>query len=63
MDRMGGQIPVQEATGIALDLKKRLVDQGMMEVSQLELERALFQLMAERGFGTRSIRLFWTLNR
>ncbi|RKP27880.1 hypothetical protein SYNPS1DRAFT_20719 [Syncephalis pseudoplumigaleata] len=56
-------VSVLHATRIALDLKKRLVDRGALDVSQLELEQVLFQLMAEKGYGHHSIRLFWTLNR
>ncbi|KAI8055910.1 hypothetical protein BDF22DRAFT_315221 [Syncephalis plumigaleata] len=60
---MATKVSVLHATRIALDLKKRLVDRGALDVSQLELEQALFQLMAEKGYGRHSIRLFWTLNR
>ncbi|KAI9597227.1 hypothetical protein BDF19DRAFT_436269 [Syncephalis fuscata] len=60
---MATKVSVLHSTRIALDLKKRLVDRGALDVSQLELEQALFQLMAEKGYGQRSIRLFWTLNR
>ncbi|RKP06370.1 hypothetical protein THASP1DRAFT_31806 [Thamnocephalis sphaerospora] len=60
---MATKIPLVHATRIALDLKKRLVDRGALNISQMDLEEALFQLMAAHGYGQRNVRLFRTLNR
>ena len=43
--------PHTQAVKIALELKKALVDQNRLNVSQAELEEMLFTLMQRRGFG------------
>lgn len=46
---------------IALELKKTLVDQNRLNVSQAELEELLFSLMARRGFGPQYIQAYTTV--
>eukprot|EP00850_Spirogloea_muscicola_P018694 SM000174S03349 [mRNA] locus=s174:132010:135117:+ [translate_table: standard] len=45
------QIPHVAAIKIALELKKLLVDNSLLDVSQVDLEANLFKLMERRGFG------------
>ncbi|KAL6847707.1 hypothetical protein ACP4OV_022495 [Aristida adscensionis] len=45
------KIPNHVATKIALDLKKLLVDNSLLDVSQSDLEANLFKLMEKRGYG------------
>eukprot|EP00850_Spirogloea_muscicola_P022122 SM000278S10009 [mRNA] locus=s278:117978:121103:+ [translate_table: standard] len=45
------QIPHVAAIKIALELKKLLVDNSLLDVSQADLEANLFKLMERRGFG------------
>jgi 2-phosphoglycerate kinase len=47
-----------DAVKIALELKKRLVDQGMMSVSQLEMENQLFQILKSYGYGNEYIQRY-----
>lgn len=44
-----------DAVKIALELKKRLVDQGLLEVNQAEMENQLFQILRTYGYGTEYI--------
>ncbi len=43
---------------MALDLKKRLVDADKLEISQDDLERALFDVMTLNGYGASNIALY-----
>jgi hypothetical protein len=45
------QLPAKKATAAALSLKKRLVDQDMLSITQQTLEHVLFEVLAEQGFG------------
>ncbi|KAK6794265.1 hypothetical protein RDI58_007718 [Solanum bulbocastanum] len=45
------KIPNHVAVKIALELKKLLVDNSLLDVSQSDLEANLFKLMERRGFG------------
>ncbi|KAL6645320.1 hypothetical protein ACP70R_016928 [Stipagrostis hirtigluma subsp. patula] len=45
------KIPNHVAVKIALDLKKLLVDNSLLDVSQSDLEANLFKLMEKRGYG------------
>ncbi|GJP47163.1 hypothetical protein CLOM_g6390 [Closterium sp. NIES-68] len=45
------RMPHVVATKVALELKKLLVDHGLLDVSQGDLERNLFALMRRRGYG------------
>ncbi|KAH9332007.1 hypothetical protein KI387_004115, partial [Taxus chinensis] len=45
------KIPNHVAIKIALELKKLLVDNSLLDVSQSDLEANLFKLMERRGFG------------
>jgi 2-phosphoglycerate kinase len=45
------QIPNHVAIKIALELKKLLVDNSLLDVSQSDLEANLFKLMEKRGYG------------
>ncbi len=44
-----------DAVKIALELKKRLVDQGMMSVTQTDMENQLFQILKGYGYGNEYI--------
>ncbi|OZJ05377.1 hypothetical protein BZG36_01995 [Bifiguratus adelaidae] len=46
------------ALRIALDLKKRLVDRDILVISQKDMERELFWLMARLGYGMENIILY-----
>jgi hypothetical protein len=39
------------AIKVALELKKLLVDNNLLDVSQADLEANLFKLMQKRGYG------------
>ncbi|PQQ04339.1 uncharacterized protein Pyn_31252 [Prunus yedoensis var. nudiflora] len=45
------KIPNQAAVKIALELKKLLVDNSLLDVSQSDLEANMFKLMEQRGLG------------
>ncbi|KFK27902.1 hypothetical protein AALP_AA8G444900 [Arabis alpina] len=45
------KIPNHVAVKIALELKKLLIDNSLLDVSQSDLETSLFKLMARRGYG------------
>lgn len=44
------QVHYKDAIRIALDLKKRLVDEGMLEIQQQDLETLLFEIMRSHGY-------------
>lgn len=44
------QIPSKQAVAVALQLKKDLVDQGLLDISQVTLESVLFEALAKAGF-------------
>ncbi|KAK4340850.1 hypothetical protein RND71_039351 [Anisodus tanguticus] len=52
------KIPNHVAVKIALDLKKLLVDNSLLDVSQADLEANLFKLMERRGFGEEFIKRY-----
>ncbi|XP_010483815.1 PREDICTED: uncharacterized protein LOC104762260 [Camelina sativa] len=45
------KIPNHEAIKISLELKKLLIDNSLLDVSQSDLETNLFKLMERRGYG------------
>ena len=51
-------VPTAKSVTLALDLKKQLVDSNQLEVSQVDLQRALFELMTQYGYGGDHILLF-----
>ncbi|KXZ45168.1 hypothetical protein GPECTOR_57g458 [Gonium pectorale] len=61
------KIPSTKAVKIALELKKHLVDNDKLNVSQAELEETLFSLMRAKGYGQpyidcyRTVSAFYTL--
>lgn len=55
------EIPSMSASKIALEVKKILVDGGNLEIAQEDLQRELFAVVKEHGFGDRNIRLFTTM--
>ncbi|KAK9863060.1 hypothetical protein WJX84_002161 [Apatococcus fuscideae] len=52
------KIPYIKAVKIALELKKFFVDREELDISQPDLEEALFQIMHSRGFGDDYIRRY-----
>ena len=52
------QMRYHDAIRLALELKKRLVDQQRLDVPQHEMEASLFELMAANGYGGEYIRRF-----
>ncbi|KAI8089169.1 uncharacterized protein BX664DRAFT_332348 [Halteromyces radiatus] len=56
------QINYVHALRIALDLKKRLVDKGCLDVSQQNLERELFDLIKQHGYGAMHIQWYQTMS-
>ena len=57
------RIPHVVATKIALELKKLLVDHGLMDVSQADLEANLFKLMERRGYGEECVERYRMMTR
>ncbi|XP_060211487.1 uncharacterized protein LOC132638710 [Lycium barbarum] len=57
------KIPTHVAVKIALDLKKLLVDNSLLDVSQADLEANLFKLMKRRGFGEEYIKHYKMMTR
>lgn len=53
----------QHAVRIALDLKKSLVDQGRLDISQSELEVELFRIMNKYDYGEINIQLYKMISR
>lgn len=47
-----------DAVKIALELKKRLVDLGMMDVTQPDMENQLFQILKQYGYGNEYIQRY-----
>ncbi|KAI9303720.1 hypothetical protein BJ944DRAFT_231913, partial [Cunninghamella echinulata] len=56
------QISYSHALRIALDLKKRLVDQGQLDISQQELQKELFELFNEHGYGDIHVKRYKTVS-
>lgn len=52
------KVPQDKAIKIALEVKKWLVDNERMDITQDELEEVLFQTMRDRGFAADHIRLY-----
>lgn len=46
-----GQVSPEDAIKVALELKKDLVDQGQLSLTQADLEKHLFHIMETRGYG------------
>ncbi|KAH9601610.1 hypothetical protein LSM04_004855 [Trypanosoma melophagium] len=57
------KLPTTAAVRVSLELKKFLVDQGKLHVTQAELEAATFYTMAQYGFGEAHTRLFPLMTR
>ncbi|KAM0934314.1 putative P-loop containing nucleoside triphosphate hydrolase [Dioscorea sansibarensis] len=57
------KIPNHVAVKIALELKKLLVDNSLLDVSQSDLEANLFKLMERRGFGEEYINRYRMMTR
>eukprot|EP00762_Andalucia_godoyi_P002029 ANDGO_02471.mRNA.1 2-phosphoglycerate kinase len=58
------RIPETSAVGIALDVKKALIDAGKLDISQTEFEHDhLFELMRSSGYGDSHIQLFKVLTK
>ncbi|XP_062210506.1 uncharacterized protein LOC133912004 isoform X2 [Phragmites australis] len=57
------KIPNHVAIKIALELKKLLVDNSLLDVSQSDLEANLFKLMEKRGYGDDYINLYKMMTR
>ncbi|XP_015169156.1 uncharacterized protein [Solanum tuberosum] len=57
------KIPNHVSVKIALDLKKLLVDNSLLDVSQADLEANLFKLMKRRGFGDEYIKRYKMMTR
>jgi len=49
------QVDPAGSVRIALELKKRLVDQGIFEISQADMENQLFQILQNYGYGNEYI--------
>eukprot|EP00736_Rhodelphis_marinus_P003227 Rmarinus@m.7611 len=52
------KIPYVDSIGIALDLKKRLVDKNCLDVQQEEMELELFAVMRSNGYGSDFIKRY-----
>ncbi|RUS15427.1 hypothetical protein BC937DRAFT_92461 [Endogone sp. FLAS-F59071] len=52
------KVDATHALRIALDLKKRLVEKGNLDVTQRQMEHELFELMRGHGYGMENIRLY-----
>lgn len=57
------KIPNHVAIKIALELKKLLIDNSLLDVSQSDLEANLFKLMERRGYGEDYINLYKMMTR
>nr|XP_009759944.1 PREDICTED: uncharacterized protein LOC104212401 [Nicotiana sylvestris] len=57
------KIPNHVAVKNALDLRKLLVDNSLLDVSQADLEANLFKLMGRRGFGEEYIKRYKMMTR
>ncbi|GMP24036.1 hypothetical protein CsSME_00001434 [Camellia sinensis var. sinensis] len=57
------KIPNHVAINIALELKKLLVDNSLLDVSQSDLEANLFKLMERRGYGEEYINCYKMMTR
>uniref|UniRef100_A0A2P2JQ98 Uncharacterized protein MANES_06G133800 n=1 Tax=Rhizophora mucronata TaxID=61149 RepID=A0A2P2JQ98_RHIMU len=57
------KIPNHVAIKIALELKKLLVDNSLLDVSQTDLEANLFKLMERRGYGEEYINRYKMMTR
>ncbi|GAB2227802.1 hypothetical protein Droror1_Dr00009629 [Drosera rotundifolia] len=57
------KIPNHVAIKIALELKKLLIDNSLLDVSQSDLEANLFKLMERRGFGEEYINRYKMMTR
>ena len=56
------QVSSEDAVNIALDLKKRLVDEGRLDVSQGDMEALLFQIMQNYRYGDAFISRYRMMN-
>ncbi|CAM6020455.1 unnamed protein product [Sphagnum balticum] len=57
------KIPNHVAVKIALELKKLLIDNSLLDVSQSDLEANLFKLMERRGYGAEYIERYKMMTR
>jgi 2-phosphoglycerate kinase len=54
------EVPTTTAVRLSLDLKKELVDQQRLDITQEELQRGIFSMMQHHGYGSH-IRLYTTM--
>ena len=57
------RIDYGHALRIALDLKKRLVEKSQLDVSQEDLQKELFRLLREHGYGEEHVKWYKTLEK
>eukprot|EP00899_Mesostigma_viride_P008482 jgi/Mesvir1/17635/Mv08857-RA.1 len=57
------KMPPETAIKVALELKKLMVDQGLLDVSQADLEWNLFKVMEQRGYGSQYISRYRMMTR
>ena len=57
------RIDYGHALRIALDLKKRLVEKSQLNVSQEDLQKELFGLLKQHGYGEEHVKWYKTLER
>ncbi|KAG2222279.1 hypothetical protein INT45_006958 [Circinella minor] len=57
------RIDYGHALRIALDLKKRLVEKSQLDVSQADLQKELFRLLREHGYGEEHVKWYKTLEK
>lgn len=57
------KMPHLKAVKIALELKKFCVDNGMLDISQAQMEEVLLQIMQSRGFGDMYVRRYKMVTR
>ena len=51
-------VPKKKATQIMLELKKKLVDENRLDISQKQLEREIFSLLETKGFSEKYVESF-----
>ncbi|KAL4437565.1 hypothetical protein ABPG77_003546 [Micractinium sp. CCAP 211/92] len=56
-------LPQHKAVRIALDVKRHLVDHGRLDITQEELEEALFAALRQRGYGDDYVRRYQMVTR
>ncbi|PRW57326.1 P-loop containing nucleoside triphosphate hydrolases superfamily isoform 1 [Chlorella sorokiniana] len=56
-------LPQHKAVRIALDVKKHLVDQGRLDITQEELEEVLFDILRKKGYGDEYVQRYQMVTR